>query len=313
MDAIRTYLDNIFAAFPQTERVRALKSEMLAGMEEKYLALKAEGKSEHEAVGNVIANFGDISEIAAELELERNVPAPESGISVSREEAYAFIMQMKKSSVGIGLGVWLVMAGVCAVVSIGGALGVFALLLSIAGAVPIFIVFGLRLAPYEGYDEQILLLDSQTRAEIQQQSKRITTCFVAGISAGVALVLLAVGAFIFLRTLEYQTFPLVLLLFTIGFAVFLIITAAMPFGAHEALLGKGEFENKTANKKAERLIGTVASVFWPVIVAAYLLWSFVGDAWGISWIIWPIAGILFGAFAGSISTWLDNRERGDSR
>jgi len=278
MDAIKTYLDNCFAAFPQTEKLRALKAEMLAGMEEKYLALKAEGKSEHEAVGNVIANFGDISEIAAELELEQSAPVSQDGISVSREEAYAYLTQMKKSSVGIGLGVWLVMTGICGLVSIGGALGLFALLLSIAGAVPIFIVFGLRLAPYEDYDEQVLLLDSQTRAEIQQQRSRVTTRFVAGISAGGALVLLAVGAFVYLRTLEYQTFPLVLLLFTIGFPVFLFITAVMPFGAHEALLGKGEFENKTAGKKADRLIGTVASVFWPAVVAAYLLWSFVGDA-----------------------------------
>jgi len=307
MEAIRTYLDNVFAAFPQTERVRALKGEMLAGMEEKYLALKAQGKNEHEAVGNVIANFGSIDEIAAALEIRQGSPAPENGLRVSREEAHAFVAQMKKSSVGIGLGVWLVMAGVCVVVSIGGALGVFALLLGIAGAVPIFIVFGLRLAPYEDYDEQALLLDAQTYAELRQQSDRFRPRFVAGISAGVALVLLAVGAFIFLRTLEFQTFPLVLLLFAIGFAAFLFITSGMPFGAYESLLGKGEFENRMATQKAERLIGTVASVFFPAMAAVYLLWSFVGDAWSVSWIIWPVAGILFGAFAGGISNWLGTK------
>ena len=49
MDAIKMYLDNVFAAFPQTEQVQALKREMLSSMEEKYLALKQEGRSEHEA------------------------------------------------------------------------------------------------------------------------------------------------------------------------------------------------------------------------------------------------------------------------
>jgi|GEM_PF-247120 len=61
MDVIKTYLDNVFAAFPQTEKLRALKGEMLAGMEEKYHALKNEGKSENEAIGGVIANFGRVS------------------------------------------------------------------------------------------------------------------------------------------------------------------------------------------------------------------------------------------------------------
>ncbi|MCL2557710.1 MAG: permease prefix domain 1-containing protein [Treponema sp.] len=67
MDAIETYIDNVFAAFAKTERALALKREMLASMEEKYDDLRREGKSEHEAVGAVIANFGSIEEIASEL------------------------------------------------------------------------------------------------------------------------------------------------------------------------------------------------------------------------------------------------------
>ena len=29
----------------------------------------------------------------------------------------------------------------------------------------------------------------------------------------------------------------------------------------------------------------------------YLLWSFIFDAWDISWIIWPVAAVAFGIFA----------------
>ena len=35
MDAIKTYIDNVFASFPKNDRVLSLKREMLAGMEEK--------------------------------------------------------------------------------------------------------------------------------------------------------------------------------------------------------------------------------------------------------------------------------------
>ena len=40
----------------------------------------------------------------------------------------------------------------------------------------------------------------------------------------------------------------------------------------------------------------VAGIYWPAAVIIYLLWSFIFDAWGISWIIWPVAAIAFGIF-----------------
>jgi len=98
MDTIKTYLDNIFAAFPQTARVLAIKREMLAGMEEKYLELKREGKSENEAVGSVISNFGSIDEIVTELGIEPTTDDTTEGLPVSREQAIEYLDQMKKSA-----------------------------------------------------------------------------------------------------------------------------------------------------------------------------------------------------------------------
>ena len=51
------------------------------------------------------------------------------------------------------------------------------------------------------------------------------------------------------------------------------------------------------------LVGFVASIYWPATVAIYLLWSFIFTAWAISWIIWPIAGIMFGIFASARAAW----------
>ena len=67
MDAIKTYLDNVFAAYPQSNEVQSLKRDMLANMEEKYAMLRQSGKSEHEAAYSVIPNFGSIEEITAEM------------------------------------------------------------------------------------------------------------------------------------------------------------------------------------------------------------------------------------------------------
>jgi len=315
MDAIKTYLDNIFAAFPQTERVRALKREMLAGMEEKYHALKQEGKSEHEAVGSVIANFGSIDEIAAELGVGQSIAEPEDAVSLSGDEADDYLFQTKRSGIWVGIGVWLVLTGVCAFLMISsispahGAMGIFVLLAVVAVAVAIFIMNGLRMERFEHYTKQNIRLDMQDRAELEQQLARFMPRFTIQIIAGIASILLAVGMLIFLGELGYEMLPLVLLLLTVGFAAFLFITAGTTKSGYDVLLGKGDYSNKTKNNKAERIIGTVASVYWPLMVAIYLLWSFIGDAWGISWLIWPVAGILFGAFAGGVSTWLDTKEK----
>ena len=61
---------------------------------------------------------------------------------------------------------------------------------------------------------------------------------------------------------------------------------------------KGDY---TVERKKNKLIDKVAAIYWPLIVAIYLACSFLTEDWGRSWIIWPVAGVLFGAIAGICS------------
>ena len=45
-----------------------------------------------------------------------------------------------------------------------------------------------------------------------------------------------------------------------------------------------QYINKTA--------AAVMSVYWPTVTCLYLIWSFLSLDWYITWIIWPIAGIV---------------------
>ena len=67
MDAIKEYIDNLFLGLPDTDEVRRAKAELLEMMEDKYEELLSEGKSEEEAVGVIISEFGNLEEIAEEL------------------------------------------------------------------------------------------------------------------------------------------------------------------------------------------------------------------------------------------------------
>ena len=73
MNAIRNYLDNMFRNLPNTEAVRRAKSELLQMMEDKYEELIAEGKTENEAVGIVISEFGNLDELADSLGISEAV------------------------------------------------------------------------------------------------------------------------------------------------------------------------------------------------------------------------------------------------
>ncbi|MCL2752948.1 MAG: permease prefix domain 1-containing protein, partial [Defluviitaleaceae bacterium] len=97
MEAIKTYIDNVFSAYPQNVRVMKLKNEMLASMEEKYHELKSQGKSENEAIGSVIANFGNMDEIIGELGIEA-ASTSENTISLTAEEVGEYMTQSRKSS-----------------------------------------------------------------------------------------------------------------------------------------------------------------------------------------------------------------------
>jgi MFS family permease len=324
MDAIETYLNNVFAAFPQTEKVRLLKQEMLADMEEKYQALKQEGKSEHEAVGSVIANFGSIDEMVGELGvvpadgMQANA-APEPSIHVSRTEAEDYLVQARKSSRWTGLGVFLILLGVGLLLAMSdvakntqnpealNGLGLFMLMVAIAAAVVLFIVNGVKMSKYEAYKNNRILLDQQTRAELEEKSSRNASSSAIRIAAGVAVIIISVGAFAVLSNFApatWSSIPLALLLLLIGLSVFLIITTGTTKAAYDTLLGKADFASKKQNKKSDKVIGAVASGFFPLLFAAYLFWSFIGDAWDIAWILFPIGGVLFGAFAGIISVLL---------
>ncbi|MCL2527706.1 MAG: permease prefix domain 1-containing protein [Defluviitaleaceae bacterium] len=119
MDTIKTYLDNVFAAFPQTDSVQTLKRDMLAGMEEKYLSLRQQGNNENEAIGIVIANFGSIDEISQELGIapeptkHKNIAIPpEKVIELSLHEAQSYISQSKNLGHGMGFALVLISIGV---------------------------------------------------------------------------------------------------------------------------------------------------------------------------------------------------------
>ncbi len=73
MDTIREYLNNLFLRLPETPEVIRAKEVLLEMMEDKYDELIADGKSEKEAVGIVVSEFGSLEEVAEELGIKEYI------------------------------------------------------------------------------------------------------------------------------------------------------------------------------------------------------------------------------------------------
>jgi len=177
--------------------------------------------------------------------------------------------------------------------------GLTALLAIVALAVVIFVRYGMALTPYEYLKKQKITLDEKTLAEIRAEAGAKKTKYSYGVGIGAGLcVLSAVPLFASLGAGDQQVlYGVCLLLGVCAVGVYLLVRFGAGLGVYATLLSEGEYSDEAKAKNAD----SVAGIYWCVIVACYLGISFTTSAWGITWIIWPIAAVLFGALENIIA------------
>ncbi|MBR4331951.1 MAG: hypothetical protein IKP72_04685, partial [Clostridia bacterium] len=58
-----------------------------------------------------------------------------------------------------------------------------------------------------------------------------------------------------------------------------------------------------------RLTGPLSAAYWMLVTAVFLAWSFWGNHWDISWVIWPVAGVLYAALVPLFRVMAERKER----
>ena len=86
-----------------------------------------------------------------------------------------------------------------------------------------------------------------------------------------------------------------LLLAIVATGVFLLVNSGIRMGALQKLLQEGEYTKDNKEKNNNPIVQGISSAYWLVITAGYLAVSFLTGAWNITWVVWPVAGVLFGA------------------
>ncbi len=83
------------------------------------------------------------------------------------------------------------------------------------------------------------------------------------------------------------------LLMLVGLGVYLIVLTNLRQQGCQVLLQEGEYT--PLGKKQTKLQDSLAGMYWCVITAIYLGWSFVSENWALTWVIWPLAALAFKA------------------
>ena len=123
METIKSYLENMFIHMKKTPEVMRAKEELLTMMEDKYEELKAEGKTENEAIGIVISEFGNLEELAGTLGIKQEMNQQQKetdGIFLSKQDVKDYLQDMKASSVKIAIGVMMCILSPVILIILGG-------------------------------------------------------------------------------------------------------------------------------------------------------------------------------------------------
>lgn len=249
-----------------------------------------------------------------------NVPAS-NGERIPRalDENYVegYLSLVRNSAVRIAVGVMLCILSPITLILLGGisdlygvptenlsvCIGMLALLLLIGAALVLFIPTGLALSVYDALEKEPFSLRTETelrvRALYEAYAPRHRFCVTVG-------VLLCVLGIVPLLTVSILTQNELISILSIGFlllcvsiGVAVLVRSSNVNEAYEKLLRIGEY-----SKFRHSFGNLIDSMYWGLTTVLYLVLSFLTGAWGVTWIIWVLAGVL----SPLIEIWTGKRE-----
>lgn len=242
--------------------------------------------------------------------MKENAESARALRKVSMGEAAEFVRLRKEQAPSFALGVSLCIWFSILLILLGalqesgkiglsenaaGGIGVIVLLLMIAIAVAIFIKSDHKLKDYEYLGKAEIETAYGVDGMAKEKRAAQDATYHRSITIGVILcVLCPVPLFVALLITEagYVLGAAVgLLLFLVGIAANLFVRAAMVKESYDILLQEGDYT--VSRKKIAPILGRIATIYWLSTVAIYLAVSLPTEKWHITWVIWPVAGVLY--------------------
>jgi len=232
------------------------------------------------------------------------------------EEANEFLSTKCKTAKFTALGTFLCILSIIPLMLFGGlaefsygisenaagGLGMVIMFTLIAIAVVIFIITESKVSQFEFLEKEVFETEYGVTGMVKERKNKYKDTYTRNNVIGAVLCILSLvplflGAFVVgeNETPENElclVFMLCVMFFMIATGVVFFILGGIPWASFQKLLQEGDY---TKAKKRDTLTGKITSLYWLLVVAIFLGYSFCTNDWGRSWIIWPVAGVLFAA------------------
>ena len=174
--------------------------------------------------------------------------------------------------------------------------GVTALFLFIAAAVAVFIACAFKDEPYKFLEKETFDTEYGVTGMVSERQKAFRPTYVRCNIIGTVLCVLSpvpvvAGAMTGDEFLSVVTVCILLLFIAVGVAFF--VAAGVRWSGMQKILQSGDYA--PARKKRSETEDALTAAYWLIATAVYLGWSFVTDSWKTTWIVWPVAGVLYAA------------------
>ncbi len=307
MEMIKNYLETMFKNLPNTKDILRAKYELGQMMEDKYSELREEGKTDNEAIGIVISEFGNLDELADDLGIGRFVQTEENNkVSyLQLEQAKDYLHDKEKHGLRIGIGVLLCVCSPSGVILADNTVSLLSLFLMIGIAVGIFVYSGVVMGKWNAIEKNHYSIDFSLAEYVHREKENNHKKNALLHTIGVVLYVTCFVPLVIMDEVNagegWENIGVVLLLAMVGLGVVCTVTASAKNSAYDMLLklnGAGTRVGKTDEPWEEEVhyenktLAAVMSVYWPTAVCIYLCWSFLTFDWHITWIVFVIASVI---------------------
>lgn len=172
----------------------------------------------------------------------------------------------------------------------------------VALAVFIFIKTGIKLSPLQYLEQEPFETEYGVTGFVKEKNQNYQEHYSFCLACGVVLCILSVIPLIIAGCMEASdyvcTLCLDVLLILVSIGVNILIRVSTIKSSYDTLLQEGDYtkKEKLAKKKTETFTGA----YWCLVTAVYLGWSLWTKQWDLTYIIWPVAAVLYAAMYGIV-------------
>ncbi len=247
-----------------------------------------------------------------ETEYVDSAEEPPAVRRVSMEEANEFLLVKQITAKRIAFATFLCILSPICLILLGAAsearapalseefaagIGLIVMFLTVAAAVAVFIASGAKTSPFEYLEDEVFETEYGVSGMVKERQRQYRDTYTRyNVLGSCICILSAVPLFAGSLLSQNDLFLAATLSATMllaGIGVIFFITAGINWASMQKLLQEGDYtRRKKQNTSPADVIG---KIYWLVVVAGYLAYSFYTNDWKSTWAIWPVAGVLYAA------------------